>query len=97
MATDFEALPASVFDGKQFTLVGFSHKEGGEKRVDEGSGREFETSDQWLWHWRADDADAAAMLDDRGGVLIQYVTLPKAFEGSNGKKSRANPTRFSTA
>lgn len=93
----FEALPESAFDDREFTLVGFSEKAGGENRMDEATGREYVTNDQWLIHWRADEEDIAAMLADSGGKTIQYLTLPRSFVGPNGVKRRPAPTRSTTA
>jgi len=91
---DFADLPANAFDGKPFTLVGFSQQKGGEKRTDETTGRQFETNDQWLLHWRAEDPEIAEMLSDNQGVTTQRLNLPKQFTGSNGVSKRSKPTRM---
>lgn len=93
----YEELPASAFDDKPFTIVGYSEKKGGETRVDEVTGNSWETSDQWLIHWRADDPEIAAMLGESQGVAIQYLNLPKAYAGANGVARRSNPTRQTQA
>lgn len=93
--TDYAELPASAFDGKPFTLVGYSQQKGGEKRISETDGKEFETSDQWLLHWRAEDPEIAAMLSDNQGVTTQRLNLPKSHVGSNGVAQRSRATRMS--
>lgn len=93
LPTVYSDLPASTFDDRQFTIVGFSEKAGGEQKIDETSGREYVTNDQWLVFWRADDEEAAAILADSGGILTQYLTLPRAVTGPNGVKRRPKPTR----
>jgi hypothetical protein len=93
----YEELPANAFDDKPFTLVGYSEKKGGETRVDEVTGNTWDTSDQWLLHWRADDPEIAAMLNESKGVTIQYLNLPKSYAGANGVARRSNPTRQTQA
>ena len=89
LPADSDELSEGGLAEADMTIMGFGFQQGGEEKVDERSGKTFETTDALVVHLRIDNAEDLGLDDDS---TVQFIRLPK----KNKKGQRGTPTKNSS-